>query len=250
MLSCFFVIIFCDSTNMPRTYVKDKKPFKKTVVRRKAPSEYRPRIFHPAKGLPVGFPATNKVRLRYCVGKTLVPGVTSANLFFRANSVFDPEEAAGGHQAQAFDTWSTFYNHYLVESSTIKVTYAPNDATAYAGFMVYGITVNDDTTTTTNVVTAMEQSQTVAKYGSPSVNAHAPVTVYHKWSAKDNMNITNIRDNWARLGALVTTNPNEQAYFKVWTQNANESASSPNIRIFVTLEYIVNFSEPKELPIA
>ena len=53
------------------------------------------------------------------------------------------------------------------------------------------------------------------------------------FSAKKFFNVANVLDNISRIGAPRTANPSEKAFFAM--------------SILVTVEYIVVFSEPREL---
>jgi len=50
------------------------------------------------------------------------------------------------------------------------------------------------------------------------------------------------------LGALTDTNPGENAYFIIYYQQINSVTDTKNLCI--TVDYIVDFSEPKNLPIS
>lgn len=225
-------------------YVRKKKYTRRARRKTKAKGA----VFRLQKQMPVGFPKTNAVKLRYVTTNVLdaAPG-TMASLAYRANGCFDPEYSVGGHQPNGFDQWSAFYNHYVVVGSKIKVTMALTGTTAAGGMLLGGVFLSDDTTHSTSVTSLMEQSQYRGRKGYYSVNASKPVTVSKGFSAKKFFNVTNITDNWTRLGAQITADPTEQAYFIVFSGNPNSLLDPPELSILVEIEYIVIFSEPKEL---
>lgn len=68
------------------------------------------------------FPPTLQSQLKYAevIDLSLVNGFGTAR--FRANSMFDPNMATGGHQPMYFDQLMDLYNHYTVMNARIKVT--------------------------------------------------------------------------------------------------------------------------------
>lgn len=209
----------------------------------------RNRVMRPQRILPTGFPQTTMVKLKYVDTITLdsALGVVDSR-YFRCNSLFDPDQAAGGHQPLGHDQWSSFYNHYVVVGALCKATFAKDSNTPEGGFNVCGIQVTDDTVASANVTTLLEQGMTSKKYAYKSINSHKPVTVTRGFSTKKFFNVTNVSDNIDRLGALITANPIEQAFFQVFT-GAASSAVNPNAQTcLVEITYTVIYSEPKELP--
>jgi hypothetical protein len=91
-----------------------------------------------ASGIRVGFPANRTVELDYadmvyCNSSSGTPGVYQ----FRLNSAFDPDYTSTGHQPMGFDQWSSYYNHYVVESCSyqISINTAPNGPTCTRAFV-------------------------------------------------------------------------------------------------------------------
>jgi len=62
-------------------------------------------------------------KLRYVIHENLAgPTVGAINVKqYRANSLYDPEYAVGGHQPMGFDQLMAQYNHYTVLKSTFQV---------------------------------------------------------------------------------------------------------------------------------
>lgn len=225
------------------------KKTRKRSNRRKKRSKKQNYLFRLQRQMPVGFPKTNAVKLRYVTSTILdaAPGAI-ASVAYRANSCFDPSFAIGGHQPNGFDQWSQFYNHYVVVGSRLKVTMAMTGTTPSGGILLGGVFLSDDTTHSATVSTLMEQSQYRGKKAYYSLSGNRPTTISKGFSTKKFFNVTNITDNWARLGAQITADPSEQAFFIVFTGNPNGSIDAPELSILVEIEYICIFSEPKELP--
>lgn len=212
-------------------------------------SKKRTGVFRPQSTLAVGFPKTTAVKLRYVESRTINGGVGSiGSINYRANSCFDPYQSGVGHQPSGFDQWSLFYNHYVVVGSKCKATFSLTGTTASGGISVCGVYLSDDATYSADVNTLMEQSHTKKAKSYYSVEAGKPVTVTKGFSTKKFFNVTNVTDNISRLGAYITANPTENAYFVVFNGNANGTIDPPDVTVLVEIEYIVIFSEPKELP--
>ena len=68
---------------------------------------------------------------------------------FRANDIFDPTVAIGGHQARGFDQWMIMYNKWVVLSSTITVKCWTRSSTEPVAFNIVtvdpSIDLNDAT---------------------------------------------------------------------------------------------------------
>lgn len=228
----------------------------RTTRRRPKPAGVRKRVykkrntvFRPQRLLKVGFPKTTAVKLRYVDGVPLNPPVgTLANYAFSANSCFKPNVGAAGHQPMNFDMWSELYGKYIVVGSKITVTF--NFGTvAQADGVVYGCILSDDTTYSNNVITVMEQGLT--RYKIANANSFKPqaIKAICGFSCKKFFNITNPTDNLTTLGAAVTDNPSNQAYFVIFCGPTPASTIDlTSVMATVSIDYIVIFSEPKEQP--
>lgn len=76
---------------------------------------------------------------------------TNLRFTFKANGMFDPEDAIGGHQPLYYDSMTPIYNHYVVTKSSMKATilpFNPNAATIESFVAFAG--VDDDNTTSTS----------------------------------------------------------------------------------------------------
>lgn len=222
---------------------------KKTRPAKKRRTTRKKTVFRPQRLLTVGFPKTNMVKLRYVDAFTLDPSVATISYYsFRANSCFDPNLTGIGHQPMNYDLWTQLYNHYTVVGAKITCTFN-TPLTAQSGGLIYGCILADDSTSTTDPTTMMEQGLVKYRIRDNHINTSgtkAP-TVTKCYSAKKFFNITNITDNQQRLGSGVGVNPGEIACFNVFAGPTPGSSTDINtIFVTVTIDYIVLFSEPKE----
>lgn len=186
------------------------------------------------------FPLKARTVLRYVETQNLVPGAgTYTQAVFRANSLFDPDYAIGGHQPYGFNQYELLYNHYKVIKSTINVKFCAYDDEIGGG--IVGVNITPGGTDSDAPGTRMEKQEGKKNY--QFVNPGAPRhTVNMTWTAKGYFGVQKDEQD---LSAAIGADPVEISYFNVWA--LNPGGTSTNILALVTLEYHVEFSEPKSL---
>lgn len=220
--------------------------------RKKAPRKYnrRRKTYRRRPRIPLGIhKRTNQIaRLRYCDTIDLDPGVsgTLSTNVFRANSCHDPNQTGVGHQPMAWDEYSELYNHYVVLGSKITVQFAAQAASTMSPPVV-GIFQSDDTTFSTSYITSLTEQNRCKYRMIPHGYQVRPTTICSKFSTKKFFNVKDVKDNLDRLGAAIGSNPSEEAYFVVFCGDQAEGEDIAGVYGMVTIEYIVAFSEPKEL---
>jgi hypothetical protein len=148
----------------------------------------------------------------------------------------------------AFDTWKQIYQYYHVLGSKITVQALPPTTNGVPGY--FGITLtaspNDLVSTYGNNVNAMLESKltTSSRFLSGNSNsAVAPTVISKTFSAKKFFTRRTIVDDDS-LGAVVSNNPINQAYFTLWAASVN--GSDPGLQTYqVKIDYIVRFHEPQ-----
>lgn len=227
-----------------------RKGGKKPTVTIELPKSYRRRSAYQSlqrqQGIPNFMPKDRVMKLRYVDHKTLTStsGLLSRHQW-RANACHDPDITHSGHQPYGWTELKQFYNHYVVLGSKISVkVIAQNDNTAVAG--VGGLYLGDDTDTN---ITSYRTYIEAGKGGWRMINGGSdqPQSLSSKYSAKEFFNVTDVKDNLDRLGASVTTDPNEQAVYTLYYQASDEVSTASNLEVIVTIDYIVSFSEPKDI---
>jgi hypothetical protein len=193
-----------------------------------------------------GFPISQRTTLYYFEYNLLdTGGATLGYVDFRANGIYDPDVAAGGHQPLGYDQWTTFYNNWIVESATITTTFKANVASENT--QICGILLSDDTTTPLEVGELCEQP--LARWGITCCNAGSKAfsTIRNHYDVRSFYNIKDPLDNVARLGGTTGGDPTEQAIFRVYFNNSNGGISDTTMQSHTLIEYKVLFSEPKAL---
>lgn len=220
---------------MPRRYKKSRK-YKKRKPRRKG---YRSLVSNYA---PSGVSTTRIANMRYVEEITInsLTGLMGTHVF-SANSIYDPNVTGAGHQPMGHDTWATLYNHYVVLGSKITVKIAPKSQNSTS---VVGVYLSDAATPAYSNSNQYQE----ARKGSQrmiSIEQGKPVTVVSKLSTKKFFNVTDVKDNLDRLGAVIGVTPVEQAYYTIWCQG--KSGINADYSVIAQIDYIVAFSEPKDL---
>lgn len=215
-----------------RKHYKKKYQRKKRKPRRKRNNGFL--------SVPNGMPKTGRAKLRYVEFRSIIAATGSLiTVEYRANGLFDPRADTGGHQPMGFDEWAALFNHYVVVGSKCTFVFSPTTDTN----MTCGVYLSSAPSSYTSWIEFNE-----AKRGSQRMitDAEKTTTVSVNYSAKKFFNITDIKDNFSRLGAAVSADPTEQAHFIGWIQ-ATDLNSSVTAECSVAVDYIVDFSEPKNL---
>lgn len=224
---------------------------KKRVYRKRKKRTYRPR-----RAILSGFPKKKIVKLRYTDSSITLDAASqsTAQHVFRANSVFDPDYTAAGHQPMAFDQWALLYQRYTVLGSKITVRYTPTSASnltpAYMGCTL-GTVTNPlaNFTTGVNYVNNILESKQTGNYqvvGTlyPVQSSKGPryASITKTFSAKKFFGKVNVQDGNS-TSAAITANPSDTAYYSVWMASI-DSNNPAAITVNVSIDYIVMFHEP------
>lgn len=194
-------------------------------------------------GYASGMPHTRRANLRWVQNVELESIYGSlATSFIYASGLNFP--LSGTHAPKGFSVWSGLYNHYTVVGAKATVTWTAGQATA-AESVVCMINLQDDVSSPyTNYTQFIEAKQ--GSYKQLVFQRNEVVTTC-KYSAKRFFNITDVKDNADRLGAVTTTNPSDSAYYAISTQSLDAAAASVKTIALVQIDYIVDFSEPKDV---
>lgn len=165
------------------------------------------------------------------IGAAGVPGVH----VFSANGVYDPSITGVGHQPRGFDQLMALYDHYVVIGSQITVQAPCESAT---NSIIYAITLQDGTTTTSDFEDILEQPYVAWRTASPNSE---PVYLMQKFNPKflgynQPLSVSDLEGTSGQ-------NPAEQAYFHVygWSPQGTDEA---NIVVTCRIEYICMLIEP------
>ena len=220
----------------------------------------------------LGFPQSMRTKLRYVTRVRLDLPATGATMSFtlRANSIYDPEHAVGGHKPRGADEYLALYETYTVLGSSCAVNVAfqaydgptrtdsgsPTHEIYQGGYSIVaspGIPAVvcmlqkscDEINNAATPEAMMEQDKTIWKLITNQEGAHV---------LKSKMAVSEFFGKGTLVGAAgytgtAATNPDEEIYFHVAAARANTSQDNANVycEFFVTVQYDVVFTEPKKL---
>lgn len=201
--------------------------------------------------IPAGLPSKQVYRLKYATQVTLdAAAASTAAHVFKANGLNDPDLTGVGHQPRAWDQLKEFYEHYIVIGSKCKATFTSGATTSnYQPSSLVGIELDSDATpaqTLTDWLERDDRNQSSSALAMAQTKGGNAVSVVKTYSPKRFYNIKDIKDNFNRLGAAVSTDPSELAYFNVMTASMDSGTNPGSISAVVEIDYLVLLSEPKE----
>lgn len=232
----------------PKRHFKDKRKKAKVQTVRVVPARRRaPR----GVGRWAGFPRQKTVKLNYVSSITLNPVVGGmAQWFFSANGIYDPDITGIGHQPYLRDTWSALYNHYVISRSSMKCTFVRDADDSPTVPCMVGCVIADDTTIPVDYYTLMEGRRGTVKLLPSSADVQRSTNT--SFNAKKFFTVSDVNDNQNRIGAAVGTNPDpakqqDQAYYCVFAQTMDQTATTPVLNVLIEMTYTVTYSEPKDV---
>lgn len=223
-------------------------PYRKKRAYKPRRKTYKKKSAMPGRAMP-GFPVNKIVKMRYVTSIRMDPAAGGSALFrFRANSINDPDETGAGHQPLGHDQWAQFYNHYIVVGSKITAKFTATTASETSALCA--VYLSDDPFTPTTALEVIEQGLAHWKSGCLSTNGQSAMSVVNTFSAKKFFNLTDVKDNAARIGSYFDGDPNDQAVYTLYYAALNGLADLTAIDVLVTIEYSCVLSEPKSLAVS
>lgn len=203
------------------------------------------RNFKPARGVTVWGNVPTLQRHRYCDYVSLTTsGVSPVEYVFRLNSMFDPDSTGTGHQPMRFDQMSAFFANYCVVGAKVNIRYVGyNDTGVQAPPFVATFTQHDGNSLGTNWQDRVENGKGKSILINPSLASHKSMTLYY--SMKKIFNVTNIKDNFDRLGASTGSNPSQVAFGILSIDPlSNVGGTSYTHQFMVTIDFLTLWSNP------
>jgi len=195
-----------------------------------------------------GFPPTTRAKLRYVECFDISNSYTQQIYAYRANGCYDPRMAIGGHQPIGWDQWTPFYNHYVVVGAKMTVRLTSGNSNNNSDAIIAFINLADDDTIPGTSEELLEQGKVRYKLVSGNMQTQRALALTQTYSPKNYFNIVDIKDNLDRLGANVQADPAEAAVFVFGTQGVTAGGTyGGELQCIVQIDYLVEFSEPKQL---
>ncbi len=221
---------------MPR----NRRNFKKKTFRKRRKKKTRkfPKI-------PLGFPQTQLLRLKYADTFRLDPGLATVGQYaFRCNSIQDPDLTGVGHQPRFHDQWALIYKQYSVIGSKITIKpYGPTNWEDQAT-SVYGIMMGDASALagTIDWVDLSEQPRLMGKYRSMKPDVTMCPSITRRFSRKKLMKRGYDEGTVCDFGA----NPTAERFYVCWMISPDGVNTAP-VDFTVNIEYIVLVSALKDV---
>lgn len=230
---------------MPYYYRKKRKTPRRT---RKRKRRYRRSAGSYIARNPVSTLGNRRIqRFRYCDRISLDAGIAAvANYSFRANSLYDPDLTGTGHQPMLYDQLMTFYEHYTVLSSKIKVTWIASDDTGplqHSG--IVGIELSGSQTPTTDFNDVLEQGRSKWVVHGEHTSNRGIVTTTHSVNMSKFLS-QNVLQEDANAGTE-TANPLEQVFFHLFSTGIDGTGNPTITYAIVELDFVAMLHEPKKL---
>lgn len=190
-------------------------------------------------------PRTRRFKLRYVNSVTLDPPVAgvTANYYFSANGMFDPNITGVGHQPLGFDQYMAMYDHYVVTKSKCTVYNQNNSSDP----ICLGIFLNDDTANLHNTVEQInEQPNTKWRYLSADGNGASAGTVTKYFNTAKDLGRKSVLSD-PQLKGSAAANPTEQMFYQIYLGTLDPAMDHPGTVVQVIIEYEGYFIEPKDL---
>lgn len=187
-------------------------------------------------------PKTWKLNLRYFENALSInPGAGGGadEYVFSANGLYDPNVTGTGHQPLGFDQLMAMYNHYTVIASTITVM-ARNADSTYGQFL--GVRLAGAVAESTDPQQIIENGRCTYRMLNQGGQSNDQATVSYGCNVSKFLGRPNILSEDDLRGTL-TTNPAEEAYFKVFGF-ADQAVDGNQIIFAVQIDYVAIFTEP------
>ncbi len=184
-------------------------------------------------------PKTLTRKLRYVTRLAINPGASGAstNVFIKANGLFDPEVAIGGHQPMGFDQYMLIYNHFKVTSSKCTVTYVA-DSASNADNVIMTLNLDDSLDANLSVESMIEQG--ITTYG---VQTQGSVEAGQISKSFNSNNFFANKKYSAEMTGTDAADPLELAFYNISASSLGPTDDSGSVRCLVVVDYIVQFSE-------
>lgn len=193
--------------------------------------------------IPTIISSKHTCRLKYLEQIKLDPGLGgSAHQVFYANSLYDPNVTAGGHQPRGFDQMMALFDHYTVIGCKIRADFMSTGNTTNH---ICLISTQDDSVTQSDPAAYIENKYTTYRYQGGSDTS--PVVLTKAVNPAKFLGRTNPLDDDELRGNSVA-NPSEGVFFHVSTYAPNFTGNPDPVDVLVSIEYIVVFQEPKLIP--
>lgn len=186
-------------------------------------------------------------KLKYSEDIQLNPSTGDyASNYYNPMGLYDPNVSVGGHQPYGFDQLMTLYKKYTVHGCKMTVTFQSTSSVIATGFAVCGIrNVNAGGAVTLDIESIRETQGCVYGYLGNTDSSKALLRLSKTFSPKKFFGVKSLSAENYKGDETANPTP-DLAYQQVWVA-APTAAEDPAIVVcHVSIEYMVQFSIPRE----
>lgn len=219
----------------------------------------------------LNFPQSLRTRMRYTTrGEFSLTNTNVQQITIRANDLYDPEYANGGHQPRGFDEMMEVYGTYTVVGSKVSASfmyegYNGPTTSGSAGNLIQSLSMNSSSPTETPalppIVCGIHTGEEVLIAGPAQEQMEKERTSWAYLTAHNGVVTRGAsatqRDFFGKeaiVGAEgysgnASKGVQNDLFFEVWAGRVDNNFSAGEVRIpvYVTVEYDAVFTEPKTL---
>jgi len=183
---------------------------------------------------------TQKVTLRYAQVKT---PTAATNVFtLRGNGLFDPDVTGAGSQPTGFDEYMALYKNFRVLGSRCIAMFASGSTTFGSGTSLLAVRADDNS----GAVPASNSDILAQRNSIYSLNHGIGAPVSRVSAHNTTQSITKLSPKSPDLAGTASADPTVQWHWHV-SVNSIDASSTPAGRLFVIIEYDVEFFGMKTL---
>jgi hypothetical protein len=180
--------------------------------------------------------------VQYYTSGTITSGASAAGTYvFSANGIFDPDITGSGGQPMGFDQMMTFFNHYTVLKSRIRVVFMTN-ATALRATVALS---TSGSSTAVSVIENLVENGDITFQILEYAGAMGGTATMRREVASTAFQTVRFATDNPDLSGDVASNPTEQVYYHLSVWNS-ASATVLTADFQVLIEYDVVFHEPRK----
>lgn len=192
------------------------------------------------------------VQMKYSTSFSLNPGLGgSATHHFRANSIYDPDFDAVGHQPSLHDLYEGLYQHYEVLGSTIYIRPMPvpelaagespqnNSGARLSQVAITTIQVSSEPTLDIETIRELKRGPVMFVNDNTMVNSRSNV-IKKSWNKRNWYGRESPQETAAGFG----NNPNSVAYFRVQQSSVASTIDPITLNYICDIYYKVKLTRP------
>lgn len=224
-------------------YVKKRKFIKRRP--RKYPARRRwGKSTKTTKVHQLSFPDKVIAKIPYAFSSQITSALSSNDVVWNANSLFDPEETYSGHQGRGYDQWATIYNRYRVFAISGTICIRQRAAHGIAANLIF----NNSSTALTSATIPQE----LVRSGYPKITSsnQPPIRISFKKSLPAIAGVTStVYKSDDRFQALTSANPAEVICMHQFVRSLDGSTAL-DYEYDIKLIYHCEFFDKNNLPLS